>query len=267
LNLLKKVAHKLSLHKVGFVMKIYYFFISKKYNLPKENNVIVDLKWGKLKSWSPAGSSMGRNIYLHKVFEPEVTDLISNILKKGMVTVDVGADMGYFSVLMAKSVSDSGRVFAFEPIPWGYDRLIENLKLNNLSNVTPYNYALFDKNGISTMPDPQKVSMLAGKKRVNKMKNSIEVNLKVFDEVVQELKITKMDFVKIDCEGAEMNILLGMKSSIKTFFPEFIIEIHYDKIKNFGFLPKDVYEFMSPYGYKNEIISETALEKHIYFFH
>jgi FkbM family methyltransferase len=79
------------------------------------------------------------------LFEPNLTYFISSVLKPGDVFIDVGANIGYFTMLAAKCVGASGKVYAIEASPSTYDLLIANLRLNEVKNVEAINMAVTDK--------------------------------------------------------------------------------------------------------------------------
>src|ERR1700730_3314616 len=75
-----------------------------------------------------------RSIYL-SVFEPHESAQVKQYLKEGMTLVDVGANVGYYTLLAASLVGRRGRVLAFEPSPYAFERLVETIRRNNLSQV------------------------------------------------------------------------------------------------------------------------------------
>ena len=85
--------------------------------------------------------------YLNKAYEPDVTLIFKNEIKNGDIVMDVGADYGYFSLLASGLVGNDGKVYAFEPFPFAYQNLIENIKLNKFTNIIPIQKAVNKGNG------------------------------------------------------------------------------------------------------------------------
>lgn len=262
---IKRIGHRLGLHKIDFAVNLYHKYLKMRYKLP-DKDVIIYVDDLKMKIYSPTQSYMARNLFLYGVFEAEVTKLIKENLSNGMVAIDVGSDMGYFTAIMAKKVGINGRIFAFEPISWGYNRTLENLYLNNLKNVIMSKYALFDKSGSTVIISPGKESRVDPEvNRVIDNKNSLHVDLIKFDDYIEGINIDRIDLIKIDCEGAELNILKGMKKTLLKYNPKLIVEVHLDKIKHYGFTKADLLDFLANMDYVYEKISNTLEEEHFYF--
>jgi len=158
---------------------------------------------------------------LMRVHEPWMWDLLR--LKRGDVFVDVGAHIGKYSVVVAKVVGENGLVIAIEPHPENYKVLNRNVRLNNLNNVIALNIAAWSKEG--------KLKLFIGKgSDLHSVKRDhglgfYYVQAKALDDVLDALNIRKVDYVKIDVEGAELEVLKGMERTLKRFRPIVIVEI------------------------------------------
>ncbi|HMQ70803.1 MAG TPA: FkbM family methyltransferase [Ignavibacteria bacterium] len=268
--MIKKIAKKLGLHKNAFVLKAYQKILEIRYNIPNQDGVVCDIVLDlKIKNWNPTTGGMARSIYLNHVFEQTVTKFFLSKLKPDMCVIDVGSDNGYYSIIFGKLVGDRGKVISFEPIPWAYERTLENVKLNNLNNVVVNNFALSDENGFAFMIDPGNDSRISTNSDAESILGKMEIKLEKFDDYLLKNPEKKIDFIKIDCEGAEMNILLGMKDVIDIFNPKFLVEIHREKLKLFDKTEVDIFNFMEGQGYKHEIINKVdggIEEYHVYFY-
>ena len=159
---------------------------------------------------------------------------------KNKVVYDVGANAGMFSLFLASSVKSSGKVYSFEPNPICYDLLKKNIDLNSFSNVKTYNFAIGAKNYTDKLLfDPAWTGTGTLNSNIqDNMKNieEVKVNVVSMDNFIPEMKIPVPDFVKIDVEGLEYDVLSGMKDTLKNIKPKLFIEIHgltyYDKEKN-----------------------------------
>ncbi len=147
------------------------------------------------------------------------------LIKKDSVIIDVGANLGLFSLLASRAAS-SGKVYSFEPAQKTRDALVKNLKNNSNVEVLPWGlsdapgkkmlYVSSEASGVSTFEDSGMVPSVQ-KDHPNIVKE--EVELVTLDSFVEKYGLKKIDFIKMDCEGYEMNALRGGAKSIKKFKP------------------------------------------------
>lgn len=136
-----------------------------------------------------------------------------NLIKLGMTVFDIGANIGYFTLLMARLVSNAGQVYVFEPNPDMLNELIKNIKINpELSDgrIIIQKEALGNANGQKTFYCP-----IEGHQGVGGLKNTeraplekiITVKVNTLDDYIERNDIKKIDFIKMDIEGGELGRL------------------------------------------------------------
>jgi FkbM family methyltransferase len=169
--------------------------------------------------------------YTRKIFSP----------RPGETVIDVGAHIGFYTVQCARLVGKTGTVIAIEPDPRNFTLLMRNIRLNRLSNVIALNLALGAINGFvsfSLCQDP-------GSSQVSDS-GRIQVKVRRLDDVLMELKIKKIDWIKIDVEGYEMEVLKGAINTLKHNRKlRLIIEVH----------SGDVLSFMQQLGFSESKLS------------
>jgi len=149
-------------------------------------------------------------------------------LEEGDVVIDAGAHLGFFSVLASSKIGGHGKCFSFEPMDSTRELLKENLRLNNVTNVEVYPYALGDCNqkidffaSSDYAPNASGYFQNEGKKlKVNEIK---------LDDFVEKFKLEKLNFIKADIEGMERCLLKGAERTIKKFRPKIVICIYHRK--------------------------------------
>ena len=173
---------------------------------------------------------ISEELSMFKTHEPITTKLIQSELKKDMVCLEAGANIGYYTLLESILVGKMGKILAIEPSPKNYAKLIENIKLNNIENVSTFNFACGDREG--------KIKFLISKKsnRCTTIDNNkmliqpsdtiIDVDVMKLDTFLEEKNIEKIDFIRMDVEGYENHIIKGLVKTIQKFHPMFQIEIH-----------------------------------------
>lgn len=134
-------------------------------------------------------------------------------IKDDDIVVDIGANIGIFSIYAAKRAK-RGKVYSFEPFLPHYTRLKNNIGLNKLNNITAYNLAVSNKKGKSRFFISNISSGMHSLYRLEKTKQrSVHVKKISFNEFILRSKIQKIDFLKLDCEGSEYDILYSLSKS------------------------------------------------------
>lgn len=196
-------------------------------------------------------------------FENENIDLLNKILSNGMNVIDVGANIGLYSLLFGKKIGDKGKVFSFEPSPEAFYRLKQNVNLNQLKNIKIYNIGLSDritKSKFYLCEDDAYNSL--GTKPMMPIINEIEIELTTIDEFLKKENIKNIDLIKIDTEGADYLILKGAEKLLESEKAP-ILFCEYNRAVEGGFLHKteDMYYFLVKMGYEIFEIKKGKLLK------
>ena len=149
---------------------------------------------------------------LQREYEPEVSRFIRRALRPGMVVFDVGANIGHFTLLAAKRVGAAGQVHAFEPAKSECDKLAANVALNGFGNVVVNRVAVCEQSGqvaLQTLTDGLGLYNTLGRPFRSGEFASVMVPCTSLDDYVRERQIGRVDLIKIDIEGAEINALTG----------------------------------------------------------
>jgi FkbM family methyltransferase len=181
-------------------------------------------------------------------YEPETTQLVQNVIKPGMTFIDVGAHVGYYSLLAARQVGSEGKVYSFEPEPINYSLLVKNVELNGYKNVTTISQAVSSAKGSTTLF----VSALdSGRNSVFHHglpeSGSVEVATTSLDAFLDKHGWPKIDLIKIDVEGAELNVLAGMTELLrKSENLKLILEFNPALLQSAGVDPAAFLETVGP---------------------
>ena len=174
--------------------------------------------------------SIDQSILKYGIYEAESTAAVKRVVKPGMTCLDVGANIGYYTMLMASLVGKEGAILAFEPTE-SFDVLQEHIKLNpGLASIIPY-----------------RVALGAGERTVNLSLNyswppSAADPVKPTPTKMRSLDdfpIPKVDFIKVDTDGWELQFLHGAVETLRGFRPPMLIEICGYTLCNVGGLPRD----------------------------
>lgn len=220
-------------------------------------DIEVNSKNGRLLVFSPRNNPIGRALYDTGVWEPEVTDTIESATRPGMIALDVGADIGYYSLQMSKLVGSEGQVVAFEPIPKARKRLLHNLAINGCTNVTVSEFALGNREGVVYLEDPFSKSRL-NLSKTEGGEGDIKVSLKRFDDLVKDLNLPSVDIIKMDIEGAEHEALRGMEESLRRFRPVLVVEVHNHYLPLFSSSAEALLKWLADLGYEVSFIESNS---------
>jgi FkbM family methyltransferase len=207
-------------------------------------------------------SVLSRLIY--NGFEKEETDYVISVLSEGDIFIDVGANIGLFSLLASKIVGNAGRVLCYEPAPITFSRLKENVQLNNLKNIDIRNIGLSNKKGelifyISNNGHDAWNSFAPSQD--NKLESSIQVPVSTVDIELENVDKSRIKIVKIDVEGWEKFVLHGGKNFFVNYNPIVMVEFTEENTFNAGYPVYDIYNIMEDFGYVWYIIHKGKLVK------
>jgi FkbM family methyltransferase len=172
------------------------------------------------------------------------------------VFLDVGAHIGYFSMKAAPRVGKTGHVVAFEPNPETLVSLRANVTANHAENVIVEPIACTELEQTLTLyagpPSNTGMSSLASDNvPVEGTPKLYTVPCRPIDDVVRELKLTRVDAIKIDVEGAEVGVLRGALNTLRRFHPKVVVEIVREQLANLHTTPDDVIAVFREAGYNH----------------
>lgn len=188
--------------------------------------------------------------FLTTTYESCLTQMFIKLIKEGNVVFDIGAHVGYFTLLASVLVKDSGKVISFEPLTSNYSMIKKHMKINNCKNVTVLNMAVSDKTGTSFFEVDTCGGQWAGK--LTSRNTNYVVNTISLDDFVYNTKI-KPDFIKIDVEGSEFEVLKGGEKLLMNSSPTIFLSLHSEKTKEL------CDNFLKSLGYSIKFISRDIV--------
>jgi len=198
--------------------------------------------------------ALARQLVAEKWFEPRVREKVREHARSGTTVLDIGANIGYYTVQAATLVGPHGRVVAVEPQPAMRHELAANLALNQLSNVLIVPYALSDRAETVSFCVPTAGQEAMGSLRFNarfKTDCEIQVETRSLDEVLESANCSRVDLVKMDAEGAELLIVRG---ATRLFSgpnkPCVVFEAREENCAPFGYQVFDLLKAFWDLGYK-----------------
>ena len=179
-------------------------------------------------------------------YEKENFSFASSVINKKDTILDIGAHIGLFSIHLSKLTGCEGKVFAFEPTPFTRNVIMTTIRLNKADNISIQPYAVSDTNGdvvFNVMPDSVGIS-----NSIVAIDHTVPVQVKTItiDTFRAENKI-KIDFLKIDVEGAEYYALLGAQQTFLEDRPTALVGIHPWQIKSMNSSLEQIWDLLNNY--------------------
>jgi len=205
---------------------------------------------------------------INRVYEEFETAVVKKLIEKNDIVVDIGANIGYYTLIFARAVGKEGKVFAFEPEPTNFDLLTKNLEINNYKNV------VFVKKAVSKRNEKTCLYInnenLGGHTMIDFKESNdfIEIESVRLDDYFNDLDV-KINFIKIDIEGFEIEAIKGMTSILrKNDDVKMMIEFNPYLIKKFGWDAKKFLNLLEGCHFqvyniekKNRIVCPTDFEE------
>ncbi|MES2953244.1 MAG: FkbM family methyltransferase [Patescibacteria group bacterium] len=191
-------------------------------------------------------------------FNPYETEVFRNVIKPGMSVIDVGAHIGYFSILAADGAGPTGRIYAFEPEPKNFELLKRNIALNNLTNVVCEQKALAERSGSDALyRDEQNLgnmSFAAANIPESHRGAVLTVSSVTLDEYCKDIPV---DFIKMDVQGAEGKVLEGGLETARKA-KVMLIEFWPYGLRNLGTDPRTFLDTIAGMGYTLYLLNEST---------
>lgn len=205
---------------------------------------------------------IARFIAIKHGYEPMTTELFKRHAPPGGVVVDVGANIGHFTLVAAKAVGSEGHVYAFEPVPALFAELAENVHINGLDNTTLVQAALGETEAVANLythrrnPGGHSLSESNVSDGIGEI---LSVETRTLDQFARErLDGRPVRLIKIDVEGSEGAVIKGAQEVLREHRPVLVFEFWPYGLTNCGHDPKAMLEGLAAIGYRFRHIDETA---------
>ena len=210
-------------------------------------SLIIPILQGKLrgKKWI-AGSSVN-SCWLGS-YEYEKQSIFAKSVAEGSIVFDIGAHVGFYTLLSSVLVGPKGRVFAFEPLPDNLFYLKQHLQLNDIVNVSLIEAAVSDYNGFTYFAEG--ITRAGG---YISPKGNLSVRTVCLDELYLNGEVLVPNFIKIDVEGAEMSVLIGTRSILEHYSPMIFLATHGEEVH------RQCINFLKSFDYKIEAIDRKPI--------
>jgi FkbM family methyltransferase len=192
------------------------------------------------------------NLSINGVYGELDTRIMKEYVLKNDIVIDVGANIGYYTLLFSRLVGEQGKVLSFEPEPKNFEILKKNIEINAYKNVQIEQVALSDKNGEIDLFVSDNMLNHKIYRTENIISKPIKVKAITLDDYVSKHELTdKINFIKIDVEGAELKAMNGMKHILQEskklkIFTEFM----FHHLKQCGSEPKDLVNLLLDEGFE-----------------
>jgi FkbM family methyltransferase len=201
-----------------------------------------------------------QQIYFLGNFDPVGIRFIKNQLYEGEIFVDIGANVGAYSLVASKLVGKSGKVIAFEPASKSFLRLVKNISLNGITNIIPERLVVIDKSSQTDLyiSGSQNTGMSSIYHHDYETGITEKVESVSLDDYIAKKEISRISLIKIDIEGSEFLALKGMQKVLTGMRPKILVELKEETLKSSGYTEKDVISHLEKAGYSRFIIDEKG---------
>jgi FkbM family methyltransferase len=233
-----------------YIFNPYHLFKNVKKNVVYRDFIKLNLD---LNDW------IQQQIYFLGDYEKNEIDYLYQTLKEGNTFIDIGGNIGLFSLNASKIIGEKGKVFAFEAFKPNYLKFQQHIQINNFHNIKLEHLAISDKSGFIEIlynENDNNVGMASSYLQEYTSKEKVEaVSL---DEYVKKNNISQIDLIKIDIEGAEFSALKGMNEILTFHHPKIVIEINNIALKSSHHSEEELISILTEKGYnRTKILSQN----------
>lgn len=211
------------------------------------------------------GEHVQRWIYFFGVYEQDTVDWFRSNLRPGMVVLDIGANVGQYTLIAARGVGSNGRVHAFEPNPISYRTLTSNIEINSFRNVSTHALAVSDSAGEVTLYVPDNDNMGEASLQMSQtgQRNTTVMSVTI-DDWAQNADLgatPRIDIIKIDVQGLESAVLRGARKVMIRFRPIIICEFEERWLRDSGTSSVELKRMLRELSYSANRITSYGLSQ------
>lgn len=199
---------------------------------------------------------------MYNGFEDAELHFVKEILRGGMTVLDVGAHHGLYTLLASKCVGRKGRVISFEPSPREFAQLSRHARINFCSNVLLEQCALADQCGEADLFLVDRFRDWGNSLRppaVPESTHTIRVPVRTLDSVLERRGVSRVDFMKLDAEGAELAVLDGAKHMLQTApRPAILAEVEDRRTRPWGYAAREILLRLASWNYRWFALTESG---------
>lgn len=192
------------------------------------------------------------------IYETAMANRMNSLINSGEICIDVGAHIGYFSLLMGLKTGKKGLVVAIDPIKSNVLGIKKTFSKNKLRNLIVFANGASDKSSVTeaeVYTDSDMAHFKDAAHISDVPSHAIEfLRVNTIDNMVSEMSLQTVDFIKIDVEGYEEKVILGSENVINIWHPQLIVEIHTHE------LGVKVFQLLRKFGYTIYNINELKIE-------
>lgn len=215
------------------------------------------------------GDWIQQQIYFTGDYEKNEIDYLYSVLKDGDTFIDVGGNIGLFSLNASRIVGKDGRVYAFEAFKPNYEKFSQHLSMNNFKNVTLEHLAVADQNNfIEILYNENYENAGMASSYLESFTAKEKVKSIILDDYVKNQRIIKIDLIKMDIEGGEFAALQGMEEILTRYRPKIIIEINNIALKSSEHSEEELIRLLFDKGYsRTKMLSRNSNSYNAVFEH
>jgi FkbM family methyltransferase len=192
-----------------------------------------------------------RRLLYHGAFDVHDVRELMQFVRTDSVFFDVGAYFGYYSMLAA--LRTKAEIFAFEPVRANYELLVAHRELNGLENVQPFQLALSDEVGevrFAIAPGSNRGTGHLAMEPGDSSQEMERVQATTLDHFVDVHQVSRIDLMKLDVEGAELQVLAGGSETIRRHRPVLLVEVNGPCLRRFGRSESELIAGLRSFGYQ-----------------